>query len=597
MFRISGRNRSGARVAVAWLAAATLLATGCTAKPDAGSAVQPAANTSPSDHQPTPSETITTADLTAAGFRIVPTETTAVAPKPGELLITEAQADRMIAEQRAGGGLLGTEVDRLAPMPAGSPPLSYLVAAWIARQPTDAAKVAHRLMGDRGWKHAGQVVFPLAVLTLFVTDFTRPLTAAPTPTTTQPTTPGPVRSTGPSRSGVRPAAVAFDPCTDITNFLANALKTVFDALKLKPASSGGFWTVVSWLADVWNFALGLAQGIVQAVVDKLTRPLFDALRSAIGALTVATLVISYFTKQSLRVALQPAGPYRFAVGAEPDVTGEFVAVGDKLTASWPDALVKCAQVAGKKLPEVVAAGSPATWKVIANDGVITPGPLAGQVGSDRTARLRFATGRETAEDAAGTPVTGRAVARIEVERKEIRDLLGEVKNQVRGVLSSLLPVIPPAILNGIFDPLLNVVEAELAARAGGIFAVAGSGSVTVLFHKPVPKPTPTPTPSKPGRGDFCTQYRAMAKWSSDHQAQPTPEAWAGELVRRLTAMRPLAPADKLVWVDALLRVYRLVATGAGAAAIGNEAAASNFPAAGTGLARFCKVDPALLQPR
>jgi len=119
----------------------------------------------------------------------------------------------------------------------------------------------------------------------------------------------------------------------------------------------------------------------------------------------------------------------------------------------------------------------------------------------------------------------------------------------------------------------------------------GGSSVTEV------KPTRTPAPTKTGRGDLCTQYRAMAKWSFDHQARPTPEAWAAELVRRLTVMRPLAAADKLAWLDALLRVYRLVARGAGAAAIGNEVAASNFPAAGTGLARYCKVDPALLQPR
>ncbi|TDC28115.1 hypothetical protein [Kribbella albertanoniae] len=79
--------------------------------------------------------------------------------------------------------------------------------------------------------------------------------------------------------------------------------------------------------------------------------------------------------------------------------------------------------------------------------------------------------------------------------------------------------------------------------------------------------------------------------------KPSVEAWAAELVTRLTAMRPAAPADKLTWVDSLLKVYRLVASSAGAARIGNEAAASNFPAAGTGLARYCKVDPALLQPR
>jgi hypothetical protein len=591
MLSISAQHRIGGRGLVGWIAVAAVLVSACTAGPEAGGpGSPPAVSVTPSAPGP---GSVTEAELAAAGLQIVADEKAPAAVHGGRLLITRSQADRIVAEQAAGGGLLGADVDSLAPLGTGSAPMSYLVAAWVTAQPTASAKVAHRLMGERDWRHAQRVVFPLAVLAMFVTDVSRPLAAAVEPSG------APSRTTAPSRSGVRPPLdTAVDPCTDISDFLAKTLKTVFDALKLKPVNSGGLLFFVPWLVTIWNVALDLAHGIVQAVVDKLTKPVFDLLRAAIGALAVATQVVSYFTKQTVNVKLEPAGPYRFAVGSEADIRGEFVAAADKLTAKWPDALVKCAEVTKKKLPEVLNEGSTATWSLV-NESVISTGPLAGKVGSDLKARLRFTTGRES--DADGTPVTGRATVRVEVERKEIGDLLEEAKKQIRAVLTSLLSSlpIPVSLLNDIFDPVLNRIEAELARRVGGVFRVAGTGTVTVLFHRPEPKPTPTPgpTPTPTGRGDFCTHYRAMAKWSFDHQAPPTPEAWAAELVRRLTVMRPLAPADKLAWVSALLRVYRLVAEGAGAAAIGNEAATSNFPAAGRGLALYCKVDPALLQPR
>lgn len=453
------------------------------------------------------------------------------------------------------------------------------------------------------------MVFPLAVVSMFVTDFTRPLAAGAAPTaqpTTEPTgelTPGASRTTEPSRSGGRPPAGAvgraFDPCTDITAFLAKVLRTVFDALKLTPRNPGGALFFVPWLAAVWNLAVDLAHGIVEAVVTKLTQPVFDLLRAAIGAVALATLVISYFTKQTLTVRVEPATDYRFAVGSEPDISGDFVATADKLTEKWPDALVKCAEVTKKKLPTVLKPGVRATWQVLANDGpVIGTGSLTGVVGTDLTARLRFTTGRESAETAEGTPRIETAVVRVEAERPELRELLEEAKLQVRAALNSVLAAvpIPASVLNAIFDPVLDRIQAEIAGRVGGVFTVAGTGTVPVLFHRPKSKPKPKPTAS-PTRSDFCTQYRAMAKWSYGHQGEPTTEAWAGELVRRLTVMRPAAPASKLAWVDVMLRVYRLVAASAGPAVIGNAVATSNFPAAGRGLALYCKVDPALLQPR
>jgi len=607
------RRRSGRRL-VGWILAAAVVLSGCTT--DAGGPGGSGATgqgsggpTSPGPSAAAAGGGTTDAVLAAAGVQIVADEQAPAPLTPGTLTLTRVQADRMISEQAAGGGLLGADLDALAPVPSGAPPMSYLVAAWLSSRPTATAKAAHQLTGDRDWRHARQVLFPLSVLSMFVTDVTRPLAAGSAPAA-QSTTLGLPDTAQPNLNVLHPGAetlgrvqlVAFDPCTDITAFLAKVIKTVFDALKLNPGNPGGLLSFVPWLAAVWNVAVDLARGIVEVVVTKLTQPVFDLLRSAIGAVAVATLVVSYFTKQTLAVHVEPATAYRFAVGSEPDITGEFVATADKLTARWPDALLSCAQATKTKLPAVLTPGSKATWQVLANDGpVIAPAALTGVVGTDLSARLRFTTGRESTETAQGTDDSRIAAVRVQAERPELRELLELAKIHVRNALNSVLSAVPvPAhVLNSIFDPVLNRIQAEISGRAGGVFTVAGTGTVLVTFHRPKTKTTPAPTrtadPTK--GGDFCAQYRAMAKWSYDHQGEPTPEAWAGELVRRLTRMRPAAPADKRPWVDSLLRVYRLVAASAGGAKIGYAVTTSNFPAAGRGLARHCNVDPSLLQVR
>ena len=145
---------------------------------------------------------------------------------PGMVMLTRVQADRMLSEQAAGGGLLGADLDALAPMPPGSPSMSYLVAAWLSSRPTATAAAAHGLTGDRDWRHAREVVFPLAALSMSVTDFTRPL-AAGIPSATGSAAPGLTGTARPSRVAMPAAArtagqaelAAFDPCGDITAFL------------------------------------------------------------------------------------------------------------------------------------------------------------------------------------------------------------------------------------------------------------------------------------------------------------------------------------------------------------------------------------------
>jgi hypothetical protein len=62
----------------------------------------------------------------------------------------------------AGGGSYGAQLDEIAEMPAGAPPISYFVAAWLVRASTPAARAAADLMGPRNYRCGDRhvVAFP-----------------------------------------------------------------------------------------------------------------------------------------------------------------------------------------------------------------------------------------------------------------------------------------------------------------------------------------------------------------------------------------------------------------------------------------------------
>jgi hypothetical protein len=115
--------------------------------------------------------------------------------------------------------------------------------------------------------------------------------------------------------------------------------------------------------------------------------------------------------------------------------------------------------------------------------------------------------------------------------------------------------------------------------------------VPVTHHGPT---KPSPEPAQPGSGDdFCRQYVAAAQWSHDHQPPP-PEPRAAELVKRFTAMRPSAPAAYADDLDTMIAIYSMIVAGANFGVVAAEMMDRDFPGAGTRLAKYCRVDPALL---
>jgi hypothetical protein len=516
---------------------------------------------------PTPTPTSgkpSVADLIDGGIVVVNSESDLEGVKAGSITLIRSQAERLLAEVQDHGGVLGAELDVLAPLPEGAPPMSYFVAAWISQKGSPGAKTAARWMGDQDWTHAPDVVFPMAVVALFSADALQHIDRELPPASSA-TPESAALAVGAS---IVPAAFvqspADGPCTTVTEFLGRTLTAVFDALRISPSTFNGLPPILSatagFLAGLWNTAVSFAEGVVQGLVKTLTAPIVEALKVGLGALSVATIVVSYLKTWTLTVDLDPrvvdTDTYRFAVDGEPDITGTFVATAPQLADEWPPAIKDCAQVTGVKLPQLLAPGLEATWTVEQNDGVITVDKLVVPVEQDRTIHLSFKTGRETSEAAEGEPAFGSAIVRVQAPRKEFQDFFDLARNQLNSVRDQLLNKIPSAEvrnlakaqIDAIVEPVAKQLQSDVADALGGMVTLAGTGVVIVKYHQP-PEPSSSPTPpsappsappSGDAKGDFCKQYIDLYQWSSVHFEEDGSEY---EILRRWKQMRPLAPAN------------------------------------------------------
>ena len=349
---------------------------------------------------------------------------------------------------------------------------------------------------------------------------------------------------------------------------------------------------------VWNAAIGLASGVVNGLISTLTEPVVGVIRIAIATLGVATVFASYFRDTKLQVTLDPgqaAGGYRFAVGTEADITGQFLGRGESLTGRWPDALVDCAGAMGVPLPTALGPGAKAAWTVEQGTAVINPGALSTAVGADVTVHLPFATGRETEEQAKGELTNGTAYAKLRVPRTDVDDLLRLGRDQVVSAKTALLGRIPLAplrdaadqLFSSIVDPVVARLDAEIAGAAAGLFTLSGTGMVTVSFHRPPDTTTSSPPSTEPPQ-DFCTLYAAMVDWSAVNSPNPV-VPWAQEIVRRLQEMRPIAPAEMVAYIDVELRVYQAVADSASVLVLIQTT--EPLPEAAAALGAYCGLAP------
>jgi hypothetical protein len=512
---------------------------------------------------------------------------------PGSpLVLTRTEADRLLDDVGSGTGVFGVDIDAMLPMPDGAPPMSSFIAAWVSSSPSTGAQTALAWMGDQVWSNAPEIRFPNAVLALFSNDMAALLEAGSSvdadtvqidpdqilggelvaDTTEDASAAGADVGDATGRGPVAfRAKRAGGPCSDITGFIDNAFASLVNALHVKPVGGSDFFSsVANGFITIFNVAIGLAAGLVRGLVDQITEPIFRAIQFGIASIGMATQFVSLFRDTTLTIKVAPSGLYRFAVGAEADISGQFVASSKSLTGDWPPELVDCAQATNVPLPTAVGKGTAANWTIEQSTPVIFTTTTATKVLDDFTARLDFVTGRESEEDQKGTESITSAFAEARILRNDVDQLLQFGRNQAssaKGLLASAVPFpvrpLAEAALGAIIDPLLARVDAEISGAAAGMFTLAGKQLVFVKHHAPPdttttapPSSSSTPSTSEPD-DEFCRLFHELAVFSVESDLDVVP--WATEIVRRTDEMAPLAPADLVDDVAVIRRVYQAVA--------------------------------------
>jgi hypothetical protein len=510
--------------------------------------------------------------LADAGIATLPDESlstplVAVTAPASVVRVTAWQAHIFDVEIAAHAGVTGGQLDGALPLPPGAPPISYLIAAWVTTGTSAGAQWSRQLLGDQDWAHAPQVMFPGAVLTMFVADVAEHLApgtatagtaTAPAGTTTASATADSAgaATVAAGAAGLRDAArsqarsQAVMPCSTVAGFVDSVLNQVFGALHLDPATVAGYVsgalgggalatlaaTAVGWLTGLWNHAVDLAKAAVQGVIEQLTRPVVDAIRLAVGAIATITTVTSYLKRWTATVALS-SDPDRFAVGDEPDRTGTLTVHVDSSgeSADWPAVLVDCAQTVGLTLPVLTRENMPVTWRVLSESepGLATfdrgGPPYAGVLDHDLSSQLGYTTGREDAETASGDLVTSSITLGVAVRRTEV-DKLREL---ITAFVTGQVPTIVAPVVGPIVNPIITSYLALIFKHLDDITAIDGTTQLHITHHTPPATTTLPPCatggagiPAGTYTGDLSGSFTVVEKGVSGE----TDETYAGHIV-------------------------------------------------------------------
>lgn len=390
--------------------------------------------------------------LEVAGIRVIDDP----ADSPGQgLELWSYQVDNMEREIDDGAGFLGSQLDELVGAPGGMP-FSYLVAGWLDAAPTPAAEQALGLMGDQDWTQAPSLVFPSAVLVLFVADGVQASGGAE----------------GTAMANARLASYAqAGVCSTLAGWVNRALSFIFDALKVEVDGTGGFF---DWLGIIWNAAVDLVQGIVEGLIEALTAPIVELIASGLAVIGTLSIVASLL--QPWNLDLEPSNAVtRFALTGAPNVQESVVATADPgYEFEWPGYLEDCASVAGLTLPNPTdAEGSDILWKEQGFPELGSVTELEQTLDTENSATLDWVTAREDSDE--GEEQFGTVSIHASVDLGQIEELKTMLTTLITGSIpsgpfSGLVASVFEALTEPIFDTLTDLVR------------IKGTTSVTVIYH-------------------------------------------------------------------------------------------------------------------
>ncbi len=419
--------------------------------------------------------------------------------------VTSWQLRNMAAEARTGGGIAGSDLDRAVRLKGTKLPFSYLLAAWLSTSGSAGATTLRDHMGAQVWTDAPELVYPTLALELFTVDMATAggqVAIADRPSPTALASVADAASIGEADVGFAlgpvaaggPASALDTACSAVTGFINGALDSIFGALQIDPSSlgTGVPANVLRFLAGIWDTAVGLARGVVDAAISQLTAPIVQAIRIGIGVIALISQVASYLKPWAITVEATPTAlqvPF-----AAPGATGSFRARADVSVQSeqWPPILVDCARALGKTLPELAAAGAPTSWGVWGTAPglatITTPGATSLALARDRTSTIAYETLVDPPENVDGPLLYDEVWATVTVQRKEVGELQDMVSTFAFGQLQGPVLTVVEATIKPQVDRLLK----DAASLLSPLLDARGRSQEVVLAHHGPPTPSPTP---------------------------------------------------------------------------------------------------------
>lgn len=430
--------------------------------------------------------------LAASGIAVVdgPDGTTALQGAAGgqnRLRLTRWQAADLGLGTATRSGILGADVDALAPMPAGAPPFSYLLAAYVKLGETGGARLLREVMGPQDWAHADAIVFPAITFAAFVADATAFDRAGGT-------------SAQAAATSVTVMDAVSGPCSAVAGFVDSALNYVFNLLQLAPSNS----SFVNFFVSIWNGAVSLAHTVIGGLISALTRPVVQAIASAVGAVATLLEVVSLLRPYAVFVRFDPIGNSTSAVPGD-----VMVKVVNNDLGNWPSWMVDCANAAGIVLPPLTSPkNAPVTWTVLASvdsaqealfadpdgDPLVEQRSLDTNLHDDGTATLHYVTGQDPIVPAncqQGLPEDGAVPVRVDVRRADVEELQSELNRFLTGALVGGLPGQVQQLVAPVLGFLTSQVTSKLSALVSADF---GFGTLLVSHHEE-PRCHNQPSPS------------------------------------------------------------------------------------------------------
>ena len=403
------------------------------------------------------------------------TPVVALTGTPSAMRFTRWQVQNLVAEANAHSGYLGGELDGLATPPAGAPPLSILIGAWLTRNESPLAHYAAGFMGTQDYKTSATIVFPTVVVLTFIADIAR------VPTTSQIRAP----SLNLERYLAAPAE-ADGICTDISNWVSSVVNSVTSAVQ---ANGSG------WLASLWNTVVTIAIAGITLVVNGILQSLVGFITQIATVCGTLMQVASMFKPWSVQLAGDPA---TLTLGATAQ-QGKFDATLSADDIQWPSSLVGCVQaLSNVKLDNASYTDAPVKWTHPVNiPGLATNVSEDDTLLTDKTAHYTYTTNSVEDVPQADCPAlvnAGSVGITVTVERSDISKTLTSLETLITNQINASIRAYLAPYINPALDAANTAAGKFKAPHESSVVALKEYVADPLCSHTPPPG---TPAPSTP----------------------------------------------------------------------------------------------------